>query len=174
VAAPGVPPSGGGNRLAPLRCGDCRQLQMVALPPQNSEDYYGGVSATFVIIVSQSGPKRCMSSGPAWRRVLAVAQRHAGFGGVTCRRSGGSDRPAALLLGKVLLWLWSQCHRLCPMRPGHAPDDCRHIEIELSSIDVFSCHWCIFPQGVNRLIAADRCDDSEHTDEIPGKDPRTR
>ena len=64
------------------------------------------------------------------------------------------------------------------MHQGHTPDDCRHIEIELSSIDVFSGHrWValiIFPQGINRLIATGRCDDGEHTDEIPGKDPLTR
>ena len=35
----------------------------------------------------------------------------------------------------LTLRLWSQCRRLCPMRRGHAPDDCRHIEIQLSSID---------------------------------------
>jgi hypothetical protein len=55
------------------------------------------------------------------------------------------------------------------MRPGHARDNCRHIEIHLPAGD-FSGHWWIVPQPINALLAAERRDDGEHTDETPAKD----
>jgi hypothetical protein len=57
------------------------------------------------------------------------------------------------------------------MRPGHARDNCRHIEIHLPAVGDFSGHWWIVSQPINVLLAADRHDDGEHTDETPAKDP---
>jgi hypothetical protein len=45
--------------------------------------------------------------------------------------------------GRASLRLWSRRHHLCPMRQGHAPDNCRHIEIQLSLTNVFSGHWWV-------------------------------
>ena len=50
------------------------------------------------------------------------------------------------------------------MRSRHARDNCRHIESQLPAVRVFSGHF-------NLLIAADRRNDSERTDETPNKDP---
>jgi hypothetical protein len=49
------------------------------------------------------------------------------------------------------------------MRSRHARDNCRHIERQLPAVGVFSGH-------LNALIAADRRNDSERTDETPNKD----
>jgi hypothetical protein len=64
------------------------------------------------------------------------------------------------------------------MCQGHALDDCRHIKIQLFPIGIVSGHWCIVllvsSQNLNSLIAADRRDDREGTDETSDKDPPMR
>ena len=45
------------------------------------------------------------------------------------------------------------------MRSRHARDNCRHIESQLPAVRVFSGHF-------NLLIAADRRNDSERTDDL--------
>ena len=76
------------------------------------------------------------------------------------------------------LWVRSRCYHLCPMCQGHAPDHCRHIEVELSLTDVFwsRCRFVsiLLPQGISRLIAACRCNNGKHTDQVSGKDPVMR
>ena len=67
-----------------------------------------------------------------------------------------------------------ECRRLCSMRPGHARDNCRHIEIHLPAVRVVSGHWWAVPQGINALITAGRGDDSERADESSSKGPSTR
>ena len=46
--------------------------------------------------------------------------------------------------------LRQRCHLLCPMRPGHARDNCRHIEIHLPAVGDFSGHWWIVPKNRGR------------------------
>ena len=53
------------------------------------------------------------------------------------------------------------CRRLCSMRPGHARDNCGHIEIHLPAVRVVSGHWWAVPQGINALITADHRNGSE-------------
>ena len=66
------------------------------------------------------------------------------------------------------------CRRLCSMRPGHARDNCRHIEIRLPAARVVSGHWWAVPKGINALITADHRNDSEGADESSSKDPPAR
>jgi hypothetical protein len=60
------------------------------------------------------------------------------------------------------------------MRSGHARDNRRHIEIHL----LFPEPWRVVPvvlsPGINGLITAGRCNDSECSDKSPGKGPTTR
>ena len=64
------------------------------------------------------------------------------------------------------------CRRLCSMRPGHARDNCRHIEIHLPAVRVVLGHWWAVPQDINALITAGRGNNSERADESPSKDRR--
>ena len=67
-----------------------------------------------------------------------------------------------------------ECRRLCSMRPGHARDNCGHIEIHLPAVRVVSGHWRAVPQGINALITADHRNGSERADESSSKGPSTR
>jgi hypothetical protein len=75
------------------------------------------------------------------------------------------------------LRLWTRCHLLCSTHQGHAPDNRRHIEIRLPSTDVFSGHGrvvlVVVPQGISRLTAAERYDDSKHRRQIRRSDDCT-
>ena len=60
------------------------------------------------------------------------------------------------------------------MRPGHACDNCRHIEIYQPSVDVFSGDWWSIPQPTNPLVTAEHREDSQPTDETTDIDPLVR
>ena len=59
-------------------------------------------------------------------------------------------------------------------RPGHAQDNCRHVESHLPAVDVFPGDWWTIPQHINALVTAEHCEDSQPTDETTDTDPLMR
>ena len=74
---------------------------------------------------------------------------------------------------EVLPPLRQRCYRLCPMHPGHAQDNCRHVESHLPAVGIFSGDWWT-TQHINALVAADHREDSQPTDETTDIDPPMR
>ena len=60
------------------------------------------------------------------------------------------------------------------MRPGHARDNCRHIEIHLLGVSVVPDDRWIIRRSINALGAATGRDHRERTEETSGEDPVTR
>jgi hypothetical protein len=74
---------------------------------------------------------------------------------------------------EILQQLRHRCQRLCPMRLGHACDNCRHIEFHLPAVGIISGNWRPVPSNVCALSTSDRCNESKRTDECSRKDPLT-
>ena len=60
------------------------------------------------------------------------------------------------------------------MRPGHAQDNCRHVESHLPAVGVFPRDWSTIPQHINALVTAEHREDSQPTDETTDTDPLMR
>jgi hypothetical protein len=56
------------------------------------------------------------------------------------------------------------------VRPVHASDNRRHVEIHLPAVKIFSGRRRALTQGINAAITADRDNDCDHPDETSGKD----
>jgi hypothetical protein len=87
---------------------------------------------------------------------------------------GVRPRSGSWLRREVLPPLRQRCYRLCPMRPGHAQDNCRHVESHLPAVGVFPGDWWAIPQHINALVTAERREDSQPTDETTDTDPLMR
>jgi len=60
------------------------------------------------------------------------------------------------------------------MRPGHARDNRRNVQIHLPAVGIFAVRSRALAQGINAAITAHRHDDSDHPEETSGKDRLTR
>ena len=85
-----------------------------------------------------------------------------------CRHRSGS-----WMRREVLPPLRQRCYRLCPMRPGHAQDNCRHVESHLPAVGIFPGDWWT-TQHIHALVAAEHREDSQPTDETTDTDPLMR
>jgi len=71
---------------------------------------------------------------------------------------------------EVLPPLRQRCYCLCPVRPGHAQDNRRHVESHLPAVGIFPGDWWT-TQDIHTSVTAEQREDSQPTDETTDIDP---